>query len=213
MGYLCLKDPSVWIQLQQSFYSDPNNTLSKVANDWRYLENFCIFESNKSLYLINNHKQYPKKRYPSEFYSWYYKRWLYFRDRNDTSFPPGIPVLDDVYLFMTRGWGGWNNIYHHTEWIHNLLRYVHHASELPQVYLLQIIDFKMHHVAYYPDPMNQNLTFGDPKGHYKWSISYYELAKTAFPPNQMPHFLQGEEYARSGLSFCARRGVHYQWKC
>ena len=108
---------------------------------------------------------------------------------------------------MTRGWGGWNNIYHHTEWIHNLLRYVHHASELPQVCLILEIDLKMHHVVYYPDPINQNLTFGDPKGHYKWSISYYELAKSVFPTNHMPHFLQGEEYALSGLSFCAKRGV------
>ena len=67
----------------------------------------------------------------------------------------------------------------------------------------------MEHVAYYPDPVNLNLTHGDPKGHYKWSISYYDLAKTAFPPNRLPHFLQGEEYAHLNMSFCARRGVRY----
>ena len=65
----------------------------------------------------------------------------------------------------------------------------------------------MEHVAYYPDPVNLNLTHGDPKGHYKWSISYYDLAKTAFLPNHLPHFLQGEEYAHLNMSFCARRGV------
>ena len=65
----------------------------------------------------------------------------------------------------------------------------------------------MEHVAYYPDPVNLNLTHGDPKGHYKWSISYYDLAKTAFPPDRLPHFLQGEEYAHLNMSFCARRGV------
>ena len=67
------------------------------------------------------------------FYSWYYKRYLYFRNNSLTSFPPGMRVLDSVYLFMTRGWGGWNNIYHHTEWVNNLLRYVHKAASLPRV--------------------------------------------------------------------------------
>ena len=67
------------------------------------------------------------------FYPWYYKRYLYFRNNSLTSFPSGMHVLDSVYLFLTRGWGGWNNIYHHTEWVNNLLRYVHNAASLPRV--------------------------------------------------------------------------------
>lgn len=114
-----------------------------MENDWRFVENFCLFESNKSIYLINNTKLYPTKKYPSArsspssrletFYPWYYKRYLYFRNNSLTSFPPGVRVLDSVYLFLTRGWGGWNNIYHHTEWVNNLLRYVHKAASLPRV--------------------------------------------------------------------------------
>ena len=33
------------------------------------MENFCLFESNKSIYLINNTKLYPTKKYPSTL-SW-----------------------------------------------------------------------------------------------------------------------------------------------
>ena len=95
-----------------------------------------MFENNKSIVLINNTKAIPKKRFPTEFYSWYYKRYLYFRDENRTVFPKSVPLFNSSYLFITRGWGGWNNIYHHTEWIHNLLRYVHHASALPRVSIL-----------------------------------------------------------------------------
>ena len=109
------------------------NALTHVANDWVYMENFCLFEKNKSIYLINNHKEVTKHKYPREFYSWYYKRYLYFRNNSWTEFPADVTVVDNLYVFMTRGWGGWNNIYHHTEWIHNLLRYVHHAPELPKV--------------------------------------------------------------------------------
>ena len=96
------------------------------------MENFCLFQRNKSIYLINNHKNVTKK-YPREFYSWYYKKYLYFRENDWKDFPPNVTVVDDLYVFMLRGWGGWNNIYHHTEWIHNLLRYVHHSAELPKV--------------------------------------------------------------------------------
>ena len=109
------------------------NALTAVANDWRYMENFCLFQRNKSIYLINNHKNVTKKKYPREFYSWYYKKYLYFRENDWKDFPPNVTVVDNLYLFMLRGWGGWNNIYHHTEWVHNLLRYVHHAAELPKV--------------------------------------------------------------------------------
>lgn len=126
-----------------SLHRSKEEALTPVANDWRYLENFCVFESNKSIYLINNTKLYPTKKYPSSlfasfspletFYPWYYKRYIYFRNNTLTSFPPGMPVLDNVYLFITRGWGGWNNIYHHTEWVNNLLRYVHNAASLPRV--------------------------------------------------------------------------------
>ena len=114
--------------------------MTKVENSWRYLENFCVFESNKSIVLINNTKTIPKKRFPTEFYTWYYKRYLYFRDENRTAFPESVPLFNSSYLFITRGWGGWNNIYHHTEWIHNLLRYVHHASALPRVSICFIVD-------------------------------------------------------------------------
>ena len=42
----------------------------------------------------------------------------------------------------------------------------------------------MKRVIYYPDLISQNQTFGDPKGHYKWGVEYYKLAKTAFPPDK-----------------------------
>lgn len=64
--------------------------MTKVENSWRYLENFCVFESNKSIVLINNTKTIPKKRFPTEFYTWYYKRYLYFRDENRTAFPESV---------------------------------------------------------------------------------------------------------------------------
>ena len=115
-------------------YSNQENVLTDVPNHWKYMENFCVVQKTKSLIMINNTKDYPRKRYPSEFYSWYYKQYIYFREYNLTEFPSNMTILDNVYLFITRGWGGWNNIYHHTEWIHNLLRYVHHASELPRVH-------------------------------------------------------------------------------
>ena len=129
------------------YYRNRNSTqaLLPVENDWRYMENFCIFEKNKSIYLINNHKSYPTKRYPRIFksfplslaapYTWYYKRYLYFRNNTLTDFPANMTVVDDLYVFITRGWGGWNNIYHHTEWVHNLLRYIHKSSSLPQVHI------------------------------------------------------------------------------
>ena len=116
-------------------------------------------------------------------------------------------VLDSVYLFITRGWGGWNNIYHHTEWVNNLLRYVHKAASLPRVNTPDFRQFKMETVAYYPDPINQNKTFGDPKGHFRWGMEYYKLAKTFFPASARPHFLEGAEYSALNSSFCARRGV------
>ena len=65
----------------------------------------------------------------------------------------------------------------------------------------------MKRVMYYPDLISQNQTFGDPKGHYKWGVEYYKLAKTAFPPDFIPHFIEGEEYANMGYQICARRGV------
>lgn len=65
----------------------------------------------------------------------------------------------------------------------------------------------MKHVMYYPDLISQNQTFGDPKGHYQWGVEYYKLAKTAFPPDLLPHFIEGEEYAKMGFQICARRGV------
>lgn len=43
---------------------DPENALTTVDNNWKYMENFCIFQQNKSIYLINNHKNYPLKKYP-----------------------------------------------------------------------------------------------------------------------------------------------------
>ena len=65
----------------------------------------------------------------------------------------------------------------------------------------------MENVVYYPDIVNQNLTHGDPKGHYKWGVEYYNLAKTVFPASFYPHFIEGAEYASMNFSFCARRGV------
>ena len=129
-----------WDTFASNLQVSTHEALTPVANDWRYVENFCVFEKNKSIYLINNKKSYPRKKYPTEFYSWYYKRYIYFRNNSLTSFPAGMTLLDNVYFFINRGWGGWNNIYHHTEWVNNLLRYVHHASELPRVVVSSVVN-------------------------------------------------------------------------
>ena len=65
----------------------------------------------------------------------------------------------------------------------------------------------MGNVVYYPDPLNQNRTFGDPKGHFRWGYEYYKLAKSFFSRSSLPRFLEGEAYAALNSSFCARRGV------
>ena len=65
----------------------------------------------------------------------------------------------------------------------------------------------MNRVIYYPDLVSENKTYGDLKGHYKWGKEYYKLAQTVFPPDRIPHFIEGEEYEALGFSICARRGV------
>ena len=65
----------------------------------------------------------------------------------------------------------------------------------------------MENVVFYPDIVTQNLTFGDPKGHYQWGKQYFNLALTAFPSDRLPRFLEGSAYITQGSAFCARRGV------
>ena len=61
------------VYLSERFVTDrsTHEALTPVANDWRYVENFCVFEKNKSIYLINNKKSYPRKKYPSTDYCFF----------------------------------------------------------------------------------------------------------------------------------------------
>ena len=112
-----------------------SSELLKEKYNWWYSENVClenntntlhIYTTNYSHFLQLNQTTW-KLCIPHDTPN--YRHTLHIQMHYET-IPANLKTLDNAYVIINRGW---NNMYHHSEWIIQLLRYMLFSDFFPPV--------------------------------------------------------------------------------
>lgn len=104
---------------------------------WWYGENICIENNTSTAHIYTTNKTHyehllnitSRLLLPKDKDN--YRAVLKFQIHLDT-IPSHYKTLDNFYLFINRGW---NNMYHHSEWIIQFIRYIIFSTEFPEVHI------------------------------------------------------------------------------
>ena len=123
--------------------------------------------------------------------------------------PSSLKSVDGLYVIMGRGW---NNMYHHSEWSIQLVRYVLWSSFFPPVVSVDQSHREMKTVVLFPDIDFINHRTHDFKGHFRYARGYQDLVMDTFKADlngvdRTPHYVEHEEYVKANSIICSPQAV------
>ena len=115
--------------------SDHQGAFHKTKSNWYYAENVCLNNRTHSLHIYSSNQslveQLQRKlstlRIPNDIQNF---RHVLSPVVHLGDIPSNYQQLDDFYILINRGW---NNMYHHSEWIVQFVRYLLNSRDFPPV--------------------------------------------------------------------------------